>query len=87
MPELLNVTASIQSNVANPTAATLSAAMMLDYMGWEEAAKLVREAIEETIASGKVTQDIARHLGIKPLSTTEFTEAVIENIKKMEVKV
>ncbi len=70
-------------NVANPTAATLSAAMMLDHIGWHEAADLLRKAIEETIASGKVTQDIARHLGIKPLSTTEFTEAVIENIKRL----
>ncbi len=70
-------------NVANPTAATLSAAMMLDHIGWHEAANLLRKAIEETIAEGKVTQDIARHLGIKPLTTTEFTEAVIEKIKEL----
>jgi len=70
-------------NVANPTAATLSAAMMLDHIGWRKASELLRNAIEETIASGKVTQDIARHLGIQPLSTTEFTDAVIENIKKL----
>ncbi len=70
-------------NVANPTAAALSAAMMLDHIGWHEAAKILRKAIEETIAEGKVTQDIARHLGIKPLSTTEFTEAVIEKMKEV----
>ena len=72
-------------NVANPTAATLSAAMMLDHIGWHEAANLLRKAIEETIAEGKVTQDIARHLGIKPLSTTEFTDAVIEKIKEISI--
>ncbi|ALU11810.1 isocitrate dehydrogenase [Ignicoccus islandicus DSM 13165] len=70
-------------NVANPTATALSAAIMLDYIGWHEAADLLRKGIEETIASHKVTQDIARHLGIEPLSTTEFTEEVIKNIKRL----
>ncbi len=70
-------------NVANPTATALSAALMLDYIGWHEAANLLRKGIEETIASHKVTQDIARHLGIEPLSTTEFTEEVIKTIRRM----
>ncbi len=68
-------------DVANPTAAMLSAAMLLEHIGWREAANLLRKGIEETIAAGKVTQDLARHMeGVKPLRTSEYTREVIQAI-------
>jgi len=67
-------------NKANPTGLLLSAALMLDYMGWLEAAQIVRSAVETTIASRKVTEDLALHAhDATVLSTTEFGRAVLQN--------
>jgi isocitrate dehydrogenase len=43
---------------ANPCSLLLSGAMMLDYLGWKEAARLVQDAVERTIAAGTVTADL-----------------------------
>ncbi len=40
----------------------LSGREMLDYLGWSDAADLVRDAVEETITSGKVTYDLHRQI-------------------------
>jgi len=71
-------------SVANPSATILAGAMLLEHIGWVEASNLIWRAVEETIASGKMTQDLARHYeNVKPLSTKEFTEAVIETLKSL----
>jgi isocitrate dehydrogenase len=68
----------------NPTAMILSGRLMLEYMGWKDAGQLVRDAVEETISSGKVTYDLERQIeGGEKLSTTEFAEAVAENIERL----
>ncbi|MDZ5812763.1 isocitrate dehydrogenase (NADP(+)) [Halorubrum sp. AD140] len=68
----------------NPTAMILSGREMLDYLGWSDAADLVRDAVEETISSGKVTYDLHRQIeGGEKLATSEFADAVVENIKKL----
>lgn len=68
-------------NKVNPGSLILSAVMMLEYMGWEEAAKLVVDAIEKTIISGKVTYDLARQReGAVELSTTDYADELIKNI-------
>ncbi len=68
-------------NVINPTAEILSGALMLEHMGWFEAADLIYQAVEKTISARQVTQDLARHMeGVKPLSTTEYTDALIANL-------
>ncbi|OYR57454.1 isocitrate dehydrogenase (NADP(+)) [Halorubrum halodurans] len=68
----------------NPTAMILSGREMLDYLGWSEAADLVRDAVEETISSGKVTYDLHRQIeGGEKLATSEFADAVVENIEKL----
>ncbi len=68
----------------NPTAMILSGREMLDYLGWHDAANLVRDAVEETISSGKVTYDLHRQIeGGEKLSTSEFAEAVVENIETL----
>ncbi|NLH50941.1 MAG: NADP-dependent isocitrate dehydrogenase [Myxococcales bacterium] len=43
----------------NPTSVILSGAMMLDYFGWPEAARLIENAVEETIMRKIVTYDLA----------------------------
>ena len=49
--------------------------MMLDYMGWNEAASLVTSAMEKLFGEGYATTDLARFMeNGKPLGTKEFTE-------------
>ncbi|RKY74706.1 MAG: NADP-dependent isocitrate dehydrogenase, partial [Candidatus Latescibacterota bacterium] len=65
----------------NPSSLILSGAMMLEYIGWKEAAELVVRALERTISEGKVTYDLARQMeGATLLKCSEFGEAVMENI-------
>ena len=69
---------------ANPTAMILSGRLMFEYMGWEDTGKLIRDAVEETISSGNVTYDLERQIeGGEKLSTTEYAEAVVENIENL----
>lgn len=68
-------------NIANPTGLILSGLMLLEYIGWTEAAKCLSTALEETFAARKVTQDFARDIkGVPALSTTEFAEALIAHM-------
>ena len=69
-------------DVANPTAEIRSAALLLDYIGWSEAAQLIESAVEKAISTGRVTQDIARHIpGLQPLKASEYAEVLIKIIK------
>jgi len=71
-------------DMANPTALILSGRLMFDYLGWDDAADLVRDAVEETISSGEVTYDLARQIeGGEKLGTTAYAEAVVENIQNL----
>ncbi|WP_224448899.1 isocitrate dehydrogenase (NADP(+)) [Haloprofundus salilacus] len=68
----------------NPTAMILSGRLMLEYMGWKDAGQLVKDAVEETISSGNVTYDLHRQIeGGNKLATSEFADAVVENIEKL----
>ena len=67
-------------NLANPSSLILSSVLMLQYLGWNEAAELITTALEKTIINGQLTQDLAQFvIGSKPLSTSEFAEAIINN--------
>ena len=48
--------------IANPAGAILSAAMMLDWLGQEEAAAAIRRAVEQTFADGNLTPDLGGSL-------------------------
>ncbi len=65
----------------NPSSLILSGAMMLDYIGWTEAAELVRKGLQETVKAGTVTYDLARQIeeAIK-VKCSEFGEAIVEKI-------
>lgn len=68
-------------DVANPTALILSGVVMLEHMGWDEAAKVIVESIRLCIQKKQVTQDLARHMpGVQPLKTSEYASKVIENM-------
>ncbi|RUM47829.1 MAG: hypothetical protein DSY37_01295 [Hyperthermus sp.] len=50
-------------NIANPTAMILSAAWMLDWLGYTRAAKAIERAVEETLKRGERTPDLHGTLG------------------------
>jgi isocitrate dehydrogenase len=65
----------------NPGSEILSAEMMLRHMGWREAADLIIQAIEKSIASKKVTYDFARLMeGAKQVSCSGFGQVMIDNM-------
>ncbi len=66
-------------DAANPAALLLSAVMMLRHLGELEAADAIDHALQVTLAEGARTADIARGDEI-PMSTTDFTSAVIGNL-------
>lgn len=72
-------------NLANPCSLLLSACMMLEYMGWIEAAHLIVTALELAFEKKQVTQDFARVLQVKSLSTSQFASALIENFTEIAV--
>jgi isocitrate dehydrogenase len=66
----------------NPGSVILSGEMMLRFLGWTEAADQVSRALERTIDSKRVTYDLARLIpGSTELKTSEFADAMIENMK------
>ena len=65
----------------NPTAMILSGRILLEFMGWHDAADLVRDAVERTIVDRTVTYDIERQIeGGEKLATSEYAEAVVDNL-------
>ena len=69
-------------DVINPSSVMLSGAMMFDFMGWKEVARLIEDGIENTIKQKRVTYDLERLMeGAKKLRTSEFAMAIIENMQ------
>ena len=65
----------------NPGSILLSGVMMLEYIGWKEAAELIKTALETTISKKTVTYDLARLMeGAAELSCSAFGSAVINNM-------
>ncbi|MDR0711048.1 MAG: NADP-dependent isocitrate dehydrogenase [Prevotellaceae bacterium] len=68
-------------NMANPCSLLLSLVMMLEYMGWKEAADLLTAAIEKSLADGKATHDIACFMPKgQTLGTAEFGDHLMKMI-------
>jgi isocitrate dehydrogenase len=66
---------------ANPGSLILSGVMMLEYMGWNDAAEHVYDAMEHTFSKRRVTSDLfAQMEGATLLSTTEFADEIIKNL-------
>jgi isocitrate dehydrogenase len=68
-------------DVINPGSLILSGVMMLDFIGWKEAAKLIEAALEKTILQKFVTYDFARQTdGATKVGTSEFATRIIGNM-------
>jgi isocitrate dehydrogenase len=66
-------------DIVNPSSLILSSVMMLEYLGWSEAAKIIERSLEKSFQSGHATRDLARFMsnGIS-LKTTEFGNEIIK---------
>ena len=65
----------------NPGSLLLSGVMLLEYIGWHEAAEGVKKALALTISKKTVTYDLARQMeGAKELSCSAFGSAIIDNL-------
>jgi len=65
----------------NPTAEILAGQMMLDYLGWQEAAALILEGVKKTIAAKIVTYDLARQTeGADQVRCSDFASAIISRL-------
>lgn len=66
----------------NPGSVILSGAMMFDYMGWNEAARIIEKGIEGAIAKKRVTYDFERLMqGATKLKCSEFGSEIIANME------
>jgi isocitrate dehydrogenase len=71
----------------NPSSLILSGVSMLEYMGWQEAGNVIREALTTTIQRRTVTYDLERQMrvegkkGVKLLRCSEFADAICKNMK------
>src|SRR5579863_8179616 len=69
-------------DVINPSSVMLSGAMMFEFLGWNEAAKLIEAGIAKTIQQKRVTYDLERQMpGATKVGTAAFATAIIENMQ------
>jgi isocitrate dehydrogenase len=65
----------------NPGSMILSGAMMLDYLGWQEAGEKILKAIQETILARTVTYDLARQMtGATEVTCSKFADHIISRM-------
>ncbi|MGB6687212.1 MAG: NADP-dependent isocitrate dehydrogenase [Terracidiphilus sp.] len=68
-------------DVINPGSVILSGVMLLEFIGWKEAAKMIENAMEKTIQQKSVTYDFERQLsGATKVGTSEFATRIIRNM-------
>ncbi len=69
------------NDIVNPSSIILSAVMMLDYMGWHEAGRMIEDALERLFQKGIATADLARFMPEgKIVGTREFGGKIIEQL-------
>ena len=69
-------------DMVNPGSLILSACMMLEYLGWDDASKKIYDGIQETIKRKTVTYDLHRQMdGATKVSTSQYATHIIENMK------
>lgn len=65
----------------NPSSVLLSGVLMLEHLGWQEAADKVTQSVEATIASKVVTYDFARLMeGATEVKSSEFADELVKNL-------
>ena len=65
----------------NPGSLILSGVMLLEWLGWQEAADSITAALERTIGEKRVTYDLERQMrGATLLKTSEYAQAILDNL-------
>jgi isocitrate dehydrogenase len=65
----------------NPSSLILSGAMLLEFLGWTEAASLIHQALPRVLAAGVATYDLARLLpGTEEISCSAFGQKLVEHM-------
>lgn len=65
----------------NPSSLILSGVMLLEHLGWKEAAESIQKALTETVAQRTVTYDLARQMeGATEVKCSQFAEAIVGNM-------
>ncbi|SHF13985.1 NADP-dependent isocitrate dehydrogenase [Dysgonomonas macrotermitis] len=68
-------------DTVNPSSLLLSAVMLLEYIGWNEAGELITNALEKLYGEGKATHDLARFMeNGTSLSTSQFSQILAETL-------
>lgn len=68
-------------NIVNPSSLILSSVMMLEYLGWDEAGKIIEQALENLFQNGRATADLARFMpNGTSLTTSEFGKEIVKLI-------
>jgi isocitrate dehydrogenase len=71
-------------DVINPGSVMLSGVMMFEFLGWQEAARLIEDGIKKTIEQKKVTYDFHRLMeGATKVKCSEFGTHIIENMSAL----
>ena len=72
---------SFGQDKVNPSSVILSGVLMLEHMGWQEAADLITKGIESAISGKRVTYDFHRLMeGATLLKCSEFADEIISNM-------
>jgi isocitrate dehydrogenase len=65
----------------NPGSVILSGVLMLEHLGWQEAADLIYQSMSKTISNKTVTYDFARLMdGATEVKCSEFADHLIQNL-------
>ena len=73
-------------NKVNPASLILSGAMLLEYLGWTEAAALIYGGLERALKQKTVTYDLERQMsGAQLVSTSGFADRIISHINESRV--
>ncbi|MEM0139035.1 MAG: isocitrate/isopropylmalate family dehydrogenase [Ferroplasma sp.] len=68
-------------DTADPLSFILSGSLMLRYIGWNEAAEIIDNAIVQAFLNGQIPRGIAGRSDIKPVKCSEFSDALIKRMK------
>ncbi len=69
-------------DIINPSSVLLSGALMFEFIGWQEVARLIISGLEKTIGQKYVTYDLERSMsGATRAKTSEFADRIVKNIR------
>jgi isocitrate dehydrogenase len=68
-------------NVVNPSSVILSGVLMLEHLGWDEAARAIDRGLEGAVGARMVTYDLERQMeGATKVSTSRFGETIVAHM-------